>query len=156
MVRVVGTHEAFTEFVGEIERPLAYALASAYGPEVGREATADALLYAWRNWGRVRVMDNPAGYLFRVGQSSARRYFRRRIVLPPVAPSELPHVEPALPGALSKLPLMQRVAVVLIHGQGYGPQEAGDLLGVSRSTARKHAERGMAKLRRELGVTNET
>jgi DNA-directed RNA polymerase specialized sigma24 family protein len=155
MVRVVGTHEAFTEFVGEIERPLAYALASAYGPEVGREATADALLYAWRKWEKVSVMDNPAGYLFRVGQSSARRYFHRRIVLPPVAPGELPHVEPALPVALSKLPLMQRVAVVLIHGQGYGAQEAGDLLGVSRSTARKHAERGMAKLRRELGVSNE-
>lgn len=152
MVRVVGTHEAFTEFVGEVERPLSYALASAYGPDVGREATADALLYAWRNWERIRVMDNPAGYLFRVDQSNARRYLNRRIVLPPVAPDELPHVEPGLPAALSRLTMMQRVAVVLIHGQGYGAQEAGELMGVSRGTVRKHAERGMTRLRRELGV----
>jgi RNA polymerase sigma-70 factor (ECF subfamily) len=152
MVRVVGTHEAFTEFVGEIERPLSYALASAYGPDVGREATADALLYAWRNWERVSGMENPAGYLFRVGQSKARRYFQRRIVLPPVVPDELPQVEPALPRALASLSMMQRVAVVLIHGQGYGAHEAAALMGVSRGTARKHAERGMAKLRKELGV----
>jgi hypothetical protein len=35
--------QAFTRFVKETEPRLSYALAAAYGPEVGAEATADAL-----------------------------------------------------------------------------------------------------------------
>ena len=39
-------HRAFTRFVKETEPRLSYALA-AYGLEVGAEATADALVWAW-------------------------------------------------------------------------------------------------------------
>ncbi len=74
--------QAFTRFVKEAEPRLSYALAAAYGPEVGAEVTADALAWAWENWGKVCGMENPIGYLYRVGQSKARWYHRPRILFP--------------------------------------------------------------------------
>src|SRR3954468_22944054 len=73
---------AFGDFVTLVEQRLRRALVAAYGAEVGREATADALAWAWQHWDRVQGMANPAGYLWRVGQTSARRlgHARRREV----------------------------------------------------------------------------
>jgi len=147
------TDHAFVSLVERIEPRLAVALAAGYGPEVGREATRDALAYAWEHWAKVRAMENPAGYLFRVGQSKARRYLRRGVSFPPVPSPELPHVEPGLPAALDSLTSAQRVAVVLIHAEGYSDREAAELMGIRRGTARKHSERAMAKLRTALEVT---
>lgn len=146
------TEETFTEFVKNVEPRLAYALSLAYGSETGKEATADALAYAWENWEKVGVMENPVGYLFRVGQSRARRYFPRPVRFPAVSPQELPHVEPGLPKALASLSRKQRIAVVLIHGQGYTERETAEVMGLARGTVRKHAGRGMAKLRDVLEV----
>lgn len=144
--------EEFTFFVKEVEPRLSFALAAAYGVEVGRESAADALVYAWEHWVEVREMENPAGYLYRVGQSSARRYRRRDPLFPPVPPVELPHVEPALPAALDVLSEAQRTAVVLVHVLDWSEREAADLLGVDRSTVRRHRDRGLAKLRAALEV----
>ena len=61
-------------------------------------------------------MDNPAGYLYRVGQSKARRSLgrSRRVVLPPALPAEeSAWVEPGLPKALGRLPVKQRAAVIV-------------------------------------------
>jgi DNA-directed RNA polymerase specialized sigma24 family protein len=144
--------DEFTVFVKEVEPRLSLALVAAYGPEVGREVTSDALAYAWEHWTDVQEMENAAGYLYRVGQSSARKY-RRRNPLFPVVPAELPRVEPGLPAALSSLSAAQRTAVVLVHVEGWSEREAADLLGVHRSTVRRHRDRGLAKLRAALEVT---
>jgi RNA polymerase sigma-70 factor (ECF subfamily) len=149
-VHLAQTERAFTEFVKDVEPKLHHALVMAYGPEVGSEATADALMYGWENWGKVEAMDNPAGYLFRVGQSRARHYRRRRLVLPPVSQAEMPHVEPGLPRALERLSRRQRIAVVLVHAHGYSDSEVAALLRVSRRTVRNHVERGLRRLRMAL------
>jgi DNA-directed RNA polymerase specialized sigma24 family protein len=143
----------FTRFVKETEPRLSYALAAAYGMETGAEATADALGWAWEHWDRVKTMTNPAGYLYRVGQSNARRYMRPRVLFPQVAPMDEQTVVPELPGALDELSKNQRVAVVMIHGFGYTEREVADLVGISRWSVRTHAERGLSKLRSTLGVT---
>jgi DNA-directed RNA polymerase specialized sigma24 family protein len=142
----------FTRFVKETEPRLSYALAAAYGPEVGAEATADALAYAWENWERIRAMANPAGYLYRVGQSRSRRYRRPRVLFPRPTPDQPSVVEPALPEALEDLTRNQRVAVTLIHALGWTEREAAELMGISRSTLRTHAERGLGHLRARLEV----
>lgn len=142
----------FNVFFKETEPRLLYALAAAYGVEVGRESTADALAYAWENWAKVRCMENPGGYLYRVGQSSARRYRRPRLLFPPISPAELPAVEPRLPAALNSLSLAQRTAVVLVYVMEWTEREAADLLGVNRSTIRRHRDRGLRKLRAALEV----
>ena len=153
-MQVSRTGRAFTEFVEAVEPRLSYALGLAYGVETGREATADALAYAWEHWDRVSGLENAPGYLFRVGQSSARRYRKRPLRLPRIGTSELPDVEPGLPVALESLSGRQRSIVVLVHGQGFSEREVAELLGISRGTVRKHAERGLEKLRRQLGGDN--
>jgi DNA-directed RNA polymerase specialized sigma24 family protein len=142
--------DEFTAFVETHEARLRRALVAAVGTAAG-DALADALTYAWEHWRRVRCMDNPAGYVYRVARSRARP--RKVPVLPPVDATRLPEVEPGLPGALAALPERQRVAVLLVHGFGWTHAEVGELLGISDSTVRNHLARGLDHLRRKLGVT---
>ena len=142
----------FTRFVKETEPRLTYALAAAYGIEVGAEVTADALAWAWEHWSEVERMRNPAGYLYRVGQSKARRYLRPVVLFPSVPAVEAPGVSADLHDALARLSKNQRVAVVLLHGLRYTEREVADLLGISRWSVRTHADRGLSKLRDALEV----
>ena len=146
--------QTFAEFHNEAEPQLRRALIARYGGEVGREAAAEALAYGWEHWERVRGMKNPLGYLYRVGQSRSRRLWPRRGVFEVAAAATLPWVEPGLPRALSRLSARQRQVVVLVHGFEYTHQEVSDLLGISRSTIQNHVERGLARLRSELEVSN--
>lgn len=147
------TERAFTRFAKEVEPRLSYAFAAAYGPEVGAEVTADSLGWAWEHWTEVKKMTNPAGYLYRVGQSKARWYHRPRVLFPQIPTSEVPDLAPELPEALETLTKHQRVAVVLVHGLGYSEREVAELLHLSRWSVRTHAERGLNRLRSALGVT---
>lgn len=147
--------EGFSAFMEEAQDRIRFALIAGHGPELGTEAAADALSYAWEHWDRVEEMENRAGYVYRVGQRLARHERRRRLRRPPMFPqptSNPPTVEPGLPKALSRLSERQRVSVFLMHGLGYSYQEVADLLGVSKGTAQSYVARGLTKLRRSLGV----
>ncbi len=146
--------EDYSAFVRDGGARLRRAFIAAYGPEVGAEATSDALAYGWEHWDRIGAMDNPAGYLYRVGQSRARRYRRTPPRLPEVETATTPWVEPGLPKALEGLSERQRQAIVLCHGFGWTLAEAAEILGVGASTVQRHLDRGMAKLRKGLGVTD--
>jgi len=147
------TDHAFTLFVKEVEPRLSYALAAAYGPEVGADVTADALGWAWEHWDETQGLANPAGYLYRVAQSRARWYHRPRILFPQLPTDEGHDPAPELGDALAGLTKNQRVSVVLIHGLGYSEREVAELLHLSRWSVRTHAERGLKRLRSALGVT---
>ena len=144
--------DEFRVFFEEFESKLSYALTAAYGVEVGAESSAEAIAYAWEHWAKVGRMDNPAGYLYRVGQTAARRLKRKAPLFPEVEQRELPMVEPGLPKALARLSAAQRTAVVLLYVLDWSEREAADLLGVNRSTIRRHRDRGLAKLRQALEV----
>lgn len=144
------TTDSFTEFVNEVEPRLKRALVAAFGTDVGVEATAEALAHGWEHWSRVSTMDNPAGYLWGVGRNKARRRRRQRVVLPEIGPDHEPWIEPGLPAAMAQLSESQRTAVLLLHGHQWTHREVADLLGVTIPTVQKHADRGMAKLRRQL------
>ncbi len=141
----------FTTFFEDAEPRLRAALVAYYGPEVGREATADALTWAWQHWDRVKAMDNAAGYLFRVGQTSARRLLKPEGKLPERA-TAVPSFEPGLGPALASLTDRQRAVVLLAHGLGLSHAEIARLLGLRRSTVQNHADRGLAKLRAAMEV----
>jgi RNA polymerase sigma-70 factor (ECF subfamily) len=145
--------ETFTESFRDAEPRLRRALAAAVGLEAGREASAEALAYGWKHWDRIRSMRNPAGYLYRVGRSKARKRSNpSSTVFVPPALSEEPWCEPGLRAALERLSERQRVAVMLMYGFGYSTGEAAALLGVEAGTVHRHAARGMAKLRAALKV----
>lgn len=146
-------NDSFTAFVVAHEAQLRHSLSAALGSELGREAAAEALTYAWEHWERVRSMENPVGYLYRVGRDRGLRLLRRD---PPVFTQpgfgRLPMVEPGLPKALARLSERQRVAVMLVHCFEWSLSEVASLLGISKPTVQTHVARGMASLRREIGV----
>jgi len=144
----------FEAFVLVTEPPLRRALVAAYGFEDGREATAEALAYAWERWDQVREMPNAAGYLFRVARSSVSRGRRWRRPAPGLSPppGREHSFEPGLPAALASLSQRQRLAVVLVHGFGYTLREVADLTGLKITTVQNHLERGLSRLRDQLGV----
>lgn len=144
--------DSFTSFVEEVEPRLKRALCVGYGIERGVEATADALAYGWEHWERLGGMENPAGYLYRVGMSKARLRISPRPEFPVVPADASPWVEPGLPAALSRLSAAQRQAVWLVHGYEWKVTEVAAVLAVSVATVRKHLERGEKKLRKALGV----
>ena len=145
--------EAFTSFVETYEVRLRSALTASLGGEVGREAAAEALAYGWEHWDRVSVMGNPVGYLYRMGRKRGGRMHRtRRVLLPPSEVAGEPWVEPGLPAALAGLSERQRVVVWLLHSADWSMSEVAALLGISKSSVQRHAERGLVKLRRTMGV----
>ncbi len=101
-------------------------------------------------------MQNPAGYLYRVGEHSYRRLRRPlRWANPglPRVPGRLPWVEPKLPEALARLSKRQRQAVLLVNAFGYTHSEVAELLGITKASVQTHAERGLKRLRSRLGGT---
>ena len=150
---------SFEGFVVDAEPRLRYALVAAVGREKGRDATAEALAYGWEHWTEVKAMTNPVGYLYRVGRSRVR-VRRRRITfdsmpmldVPFAGTSRIPDVEPGLVSALHALSERQRIAVFLIHGMDWTRNEVADLLGISVNSVGSHLDRGLRKLRIQLGV----
>ena len=149
--------QSFTSFAKELGHSLRQALIAAYGPDVGAEATAEALAYAWEHWDRLRVMRNPAGYLYRVGQSKARRgIFRRPPQLQvPIHPDGSHWFEPGLFDAIASLSDRQRAAVVLVHGYDWTVTEVAEMWGLAFSTVQRHIDRALNRLRKKLGVDGE-
>ncbi len=145
------TQPDFVAFFRSNEPRLRQALVALRGPEDGRDATAEALTWAWENWHRLRDMENPVGYLYRVGHS------RSRPPRPPIGPNwpgpsaaSSPQNDDELEAALARLPIGQRTAVVLVHGCDWSYDETAAAMGISKSSVGTHLRRGLAKLRREL------
>jgi RNA polymerase sigma-70 factor (ECF subfamily) len=145
--------EPFDVFVAEVSPRLRRAFVARYGVELGTEAFADALGWAWEHRDRLSAMDNPAGYLYRVGQTSVRSNVRRRrrALLPPEEPVDtMSESDPGVHTALERLTDDQRVAVLLVHAHGYSYADAAAVLDVPVTTLRNHIHRGMKQLRRHL------
>ncbi|MEZ5379671.1 MAG: sigma factor-like helix-turn-helix DNA-binding protein [Acidimicrobiales bacterium] len=145
----------FEEFFAVHEPLLRRALAAGFGHDLGREAAAEALMYGWQWWDRVAELDNPAGYLYRVGERWAVRQRQRstkRATGWATQPSATDRFEPGLAGALDSLTARQRQAVVLVTGFGLTHAEAADVLGIARTSLQNHHERGLTNLRRRLGA----
>jgi len=148
----VDVDHSFESFYREVEPRLGRALVAACGPVIGRDAAAAALAYGFEHWQRVQAMANPAGYLYRVGRTAARRAARRLVPAVDEAVAAQWGFEPGLPRALAALTEQQRCAVLLVHAYEWPLVDAADLLGISVSSLRNHLRRGLAKLRSNLGV----
>jgi RNA polymerase sigma-70 factor (ECF subfamily) len=149
------TVASFESFIEYAEPRLRRAFVARFGVEHGNDVTADVLAYAWEHWQSVADATNQVGFLYRVGQSKARRYRRwaRRTTFPPDSTGSETDVGPGLSQALSRLSDDQRVAVILVHSYGWTYADAADALCIPVSTLRNHLHRGMARLRTFLEGT---
>ena len=150
----VAAEESFTAFMREAQPKVLVALAAAFGPDAANDASAEAFAYAWEHWDRVAAMENPAGYVYRVGRSRVR-VGRPVAICPPAPLNPTPLIEPKLIPALRRLSPRQRTAVVLTEGFQYSLSEVAELLGVHPSSVRRHRERALRKLRSGLGVSSD-
>jgi DNA-directed RNA polymerase specialized sigma24 family protein len=150
--------QQFDRLVGPIERQVRRALVARYGVDVGVETTADAVAWAWEHLDELDQMTNPAGYMFRVGQTAARRLRRlgRRDLVFPTEPvySDLVPLDFDLFDALRHVSADQRVALVLVHGYGFSYREAADVLDTSVAAVTNHIHRGLRRVRRILEKDN--
>lgn len=146
------TDRAFSEFIEIHGERLRRALVAGYGVEVGNDACAEALAYAWEHWERVRSLDNPVGYLYRVAQSSTRRHRRwsRQVVLPLEPPPATGALDPELSSALGRLTQRQRQCVVLVHVYDWTYQQTAEALNLPLTAVRNHLHRGLKALRKTL------
>lgn len=144
----------FEEFAATAGSRLRAGLVAAYGPDLGLDVAAEALAYGWEHWSRIGAMENPSGYLYRVGQTAARRSRRPQGFLPMPAADDVHDFEPRLVPALEELTESQRVCVVMVHGYGWGQTEVAELLELSPSTVRTHIARGLEHLQQALEVSH--
>lgn len=150
---------AFEDFFETERRRLFRALCLMTGdPGEAEELVQDAFLAVWERWDRVRVMDHPAGYLYRIAMNGFRSRRRRvartaRLIvrLPRTAdPYEGADLRDAIMRALERLGRRQRAAVVLTDYLGYSSPEAGRLLGIEPTTVRSLTAEARAAMKREL------
>ena len=144
----------FERFLEQVEPRLRRALVATYGPVDGRDATRDALSWAWQHWDQMTAIRHPVAYLYRVGQSAVRRFGPRPLPVDALARAadEFPEIAPELWAALARLSSQQRTVVLLVHGYGWSQAEVASLLGLNPSTVREHMNRALDRLRQELVV----
>ena len=148
-----GTVSDFSAFFALAEPRLRRVFVSAYGGERGREATAEALAWAWEHWSEVEAMDNPMGYLYRVGRSRTRDGAAACCSRGPTVATS--GSSPASATRSAALTERQRLAVGLVHGYGWTLGEVADVCGLRVTTVQNHLERGTARLRALLGVSED-
>jgi DNA-directed RNA polymerase specialized sigma24 family protein len=148
---------SFEDFIAETEAKLRIALIATYGPLDGQTAAMDALSWAWEHWDRVQLMDNPVGYLYRVGQTAARRQRGRPIPIDSATFRDhgIPEINPELIPALARLSAQQRTAVMLVHAFGWSIRDVARMLELAPSTIQTHLERGLERLREQLKERDE-
>lgn len=144
--------DAFDELIAGLRPGLARAFAAAYGRDRGEDALAEALAWAYEHRSRLLGMQNPGGYLYRVGQSRSRGRRDSRPAFPSPSVLGLPDVEPGLPDALASLSDRQRACLALVIVDEWTYEEVAELLGIKRSSVQSHVERALHKLRKGLGV----
>jgi RNA polymerase sigma factor (sigma-70 family) len=142
-----------------VYRALAVTLGDSH---LAREATDEAMARAFVRWRQVVTVENPGGWVFRVGlnwATSWRRKLRRERALPEFERG-LPAVLPAEPdgadamAALARLGVAARAVVVCRVLFGLSTAETATVLHVAEGTVRSRLSRAMTVLRRELSEAN--
>ncbi len=108
------------------------------------EITQDSFLAVWERWGRVAVMDNPTGYVYRTALNAFRKRRRRgALALRHTIRGwlrqdalEAVNDRDVIRRALATLSPRQRAALVVTELLGYSSEQAAQLLGIKPVTVR--------------------
>jgi RNA polymerase sigma factor (sigma-70 family) len=152
--------DGFSEWYGEHHRRVVAALTVVCGDAgLGRELADEAFVRALERWSHVRHMDNPVGWVHRVGVNLARSRARRHAVeqrvlgrLAHAAPVAPPELRPEVWAAVRGLPPRHRAAVALRYVADLPERDVAAALGVRRGTVARilhDARRALADQLRE-------
>jgi len=153
-----GGSRSFEEFyraqADRVHRALAVTLGDSY---LAREATDEAMARACARWRRVSELDNPGGWVYRVGLNWATSWWRKvgrersfsvndhGGVVPPVEPGAT-----AALVALRGLSTPHRAVVVCRILLDLSVAETAAVLGISEGTVKSRLARALAALRTAL------
>jgi DNA-directed RNA polymerase specialized sigma24 family protein len=151
---IVTTHPSFDDFYqahrSSIGRALAVTLRDA---DLASEAVDEAMARAYQRWPHVRTLDNPGGWVYRVGLNWSRSFLRRsRRPAPPWIAGQLvspgPMVmDPSIDRALGELSVDQRAVVVCRFLIGYSEAQTAAALGLRPGTVKSRLSRALDRLR---------
>jgi RNA polymerase sigma-70 factor (ECF subfamily) len=127
--------------------------------DLGADLAQEAMLRAYRDWGRVSRLERPGAWVRRVAINLATDVHRRRVRelraldrLPaaPEATSTDP-ADDAFWRAIRELPEMQRHSAALFYVDDLSVDRIAEVLGVSSGTVKKALFQARASLARTLG-----
>lgn len=144
----------YRAYLDRVYRALAVTLGDL---QLAREATDEAMTRAYAHWRRVRSMDNPGGWAYRVGLNWATSWWRRtrreRAMIDgrdePVADGP-DATGTAARTALAELPLPQRAVVVCRVLLDLSTAETAAVLKVAEGTVKSRLARALTALRSSL------
>lgn len=151
-----GFDELYRREIGSL-RTLGAALTGSR--DLGADLAQEAMLRAYRDWGRVSQHDRPGAWVRRVVINLATDVHRRRVrelraidrlpVVHEATPSD--PVDDAFWRAIRELPEMQRHSAALFYVDDLSVDRIADVLGVSSGTVKKALFQARASLARRLG-----
>ncbi|HEX9968602.1 MAG TPA: sigma-70 family RNA polymerase sigma factor [Acidimicrobiales bacterium] len=138
-------------------------------PHDAQDAASEAMARALADWRRVSELPHLRPWVLRVTANVSVDMLRRRkatpdtdwvseALAPMVAGADEPDVRMALTAALGRLPRRQLEVVVLRYLIDLPEEEVAASLGIAPGTVKRHASRGLERLRRTLrahGLTKE-
>jgi RNA polymerase sigma-70 factor (ECF subfamily) len=156
----------FEPFCASIYPRLVGALSLAYGnPGLAEEIAQEALSRVLEHWDRVGTLDDAEGYTFQTAFNVARSWWRRRAAEHRANSRSSARADDAtehdqaraisVRRALAVLPPRQREAIVHRYFLGHNVSETARSMGCAEGTVKSLTAQAVAKLRAELGVSDE-
>ena len=153
----------FAEFVrGRHVELLRYACLLCGDPHLAQDLVQDALERTGMAWQRIERQQDPEGYVRRVITNrylNRLRALRRERLVRDTPESGYFDAEPpdrSILRLLAVLPRQQRAVLVMRYYLDYSEAQIAETLGCSAGTVKSTASRGIAKLRQQLELADET
>jgi RNA polymerase sigma factor (sigma-70 family) len=144
-----------TWYIAEHDRMIAALVLTTGDVDLATDGVDEAFSKALEQWDKVRSMESPTGWVYRVALNRARRVSRRRsaerAILRRLEPrSTLPPQADSLWGLVAELSDRQRQVVILRHVIELKESEIAHALGISRGTVSSTLHDARKKLGRLL------
>lgn len=143
----------FDEFYGPARRSVGRALAvTLRDVDLAADAVDEAMVRAYQRWETVGRLDNPAGWVYRVGLNHARSRLRRllRRVPAPREHEEFTVADPSIDAALAQLSYDHRAVVVCRLLLGWSEAQTASALAIRPGTVKSRLHRATNQLQRHL------